>query len=240
MSCEFPFILIGNSTLAFSSGQSWDLLNSWYTDRGPEHRLRLCLADFTNRSFIACATQARRRLAVECHTQLTAANISTIPKYTARFTPIPRSLIWSGKMVIYAIVTNYVYSEFWKRYHYMDHCEWNHCFFLFSWLFFFSLSFLFLGQVWCWSFLGLRNLPFDAFSLKWLQISLGWSSKNQRDSQSFHRYPELNMYYFLSKAWSRFVFTDTSIICYSCCLSWDFSTQFFICAKKPVRIFQRM
>ena len=184
MSCEFPFILIGNSTLAFSSGQSWDLLNSWYTDRGPEHRLRLCLADFTNRSFIACATQARRRLAVECHTQLTAANISTIPKYTARFTPIPRSLIWSGKMVIYAIVTNYVYSEFWKRYHRMDHCEWNHCFFLFSSLFFFSLSFLFLGQVWCWSFLGLRNLPFDAFSLKWLQISLRWSSKNQRDSQS--------------------------------------------------------
>ena len=138
VSWEFPFILIGNSTLAFSRGQSWDLLNSWYTDRGPEHRLRLCLADFTNRSFIACATLARRRLAVECHTQLKATNISTIPKYTARFTPIPRSLIWTGKMVIYAIVTNYVYSEFWKRYHQMDHCEWNHCFFLFSSLFFFS------------------------------------------------------------------------------------------------------
>ena len=76
--------------MAFLSGQSWHLLNSWYTDGGPEHRFRLCLADFTNRSFIACATQARRRLAVECHTQLTAANISTIPKYTARFTPIPQ------------------------------------------------------------------------------------------------------------------------------------------------------
>ena len=26
-----------------------------------------------------------------------------------------------------------------------------------------------------------RNLPFDAFSLKWLQISLGWFSKNWLD-----------------------------------------------------------
>ena len=79
--------------MAFLSGQSWRLLNSWYTDGGPEHRFRLCLAHFTNRSLIACARRARRRLAVEYHTQITAANINTIPKYTARFTPIPRPLI---------------------------------------------------------------------------------------------------------------------------------------------------
>ena len=35
---------------------------------------------------------------------------------------------------------------------------------------FFSLPSL----LWFWSFSGLGNLPFDAFSLKWLQISLGW------------------------------------------------------------------
>ena len=28
-------------------------------------------------------------------------------------------------------------------------------------------------------FSGLKNLPFDSFSVKWLQISLGWLSKNR-------------------------------------------------------------
>ena len=30
---------------------------------------------------------------------------------------------------------------------------------------------------------GLRNLTFDAFSLKWLQISLGWFSKSRLDTR---------------------------------------------------------
>ena len=46
-------------------------------------------------------------------------------------------------------------------------------------LFFFFFSFLFPSLLWFWSFSGLRNMPFDAFSLKWLQISLGWFSKNR-------------------------------------------------------------
>ena len=46
--------------------------------------------------------------------------------------------------------------------------------------FFFLLSFCF-SLLWFWSFLGSRNVPFDAFSHKWLQISLGWFSKNRLD-----------------------------------------------------------
>ena len=43
----------------------------------------------------------------------------------------------------------------------------------------FFFSFLFPSLVWFWSLSGPRNLPFDAFSLKWRQISLGWFSKNR-------------------------------------------------------------
>ena len=45
----------------------------------------------------------------------------------------------------------------------------------------FFLSFPFPSLLWFWSFSGLRNMPFDAFSLKWLQMSLGWFSKNRLD-----------------------------------------------------------
>ena len=47
----------------------------------------------------------------------------------------------------------------------------------------FFFSFPFSSLLWFWSFLGLTNLPCDAFSLKWLQISLGWFSKNRLDIQ---------------------------------------------------------
>ena len=33
---EFPFILIGKSTMTFLTGQSWRVLKSWYTSGGPE------------------------------------------------------------------------------------------------------------------------------------------------------------------------------------------------------------
>ena len=33
--------------------------------------------------------------------------------------------------------------------------------------------------VWFWSWSSPKTLPFDAFSLIWLQISLGWFSKNR-------------------------------------------------------------
>ena len=45
----------------------------------------------------------------------------------------------------------------------------------------FFFSFPFPSLVWFWSFSGLRNMPFGAFSLKRLQISLGWFSKNRLD-----------------------------------------------------------
>ena len=61
------------------------LVHRWF----PEQRFRLCLADFTNRSFIACVTQARRRLVVECHIQVTAANINTIPNTLDASHPSP-------------------------------------------------------------------------------------------------------------------------------------------------------
>ena len=55
---------------------------------------------------------------------------------------------------------------------------------LLSWsppsLFLFLLSFSFVTVI-LEPFSGLRNLPFDALSVKWLQISLGWFSKNRLD-----------------------------------------------------------
>ena len=33
--CEVPFILIGKKTMAFLTDQSWRILKSWYTDKGP-------------------------------------------------------------------------------------------------------------------------------------------------------------------------------------------------------------
>ena len=43
----------------------------------------------------------------------------------------------------------------------------------------FLISFCFVTVI--LELLGLRNRPFDAFSLKWLQILLGWFSKNRWD-----------------------------------------------------------
>ena len=51
---------------------------------------------------------------------------------------------------------------------------WTIVFFLFS-------SFPFPSLPSFWSFSSLKNLPFDAFSLKWLQIWLSWFSKNRVD-----------------------------------------------------------
>ena len=53
--------------------------------------------------------------------------------------------------------------------------------FLFSFPSLFLFCFPFPSLLWFWSFSGLRNMPFDAFSLKWLQMSLGWFSKNWLD-----------------------------------------------------------
>ena len=42
---EFPFILIGKSTMAFLTGQSWCILKSWYIGGSPDQGLWRCFAD---------------------------------------------------------------------------------------------------------------------------------------------------------------------------------------------------
>ena len=44
---EFPFNLIGKSTMAFLTGQSWHILKSWYTGWDPEQRFWHCFIDVT-------------------------------------------------------------------------------------------------------------------------------------------------------------------------------------------------
>ena len=45
---EFSFNLIGKMTIDFSTGQSWLVLKSWYTDGGLQQGFRCCFADRLN------------------------------------------------------------------------------------------------------------------------------------------------------------------------------------------------
>ena len=54
---EFPFILIGKSTMTFLTGQSWHVLKSWYTARGPQQRFQRCFADGLGQSLVSSAVQ---------------------------------------------------------------------------------------------------------------------------------------------------------------------------------------
>jgi len=45
MRFEFPFNLIGKSTMTFLTGQSWRVLKSWYTVGYPEQGFRRCFED---------------------------------------------------------------------------------------------------------------------------------------------------------------------------------------------------
>ena len=56
---EFPFNLIGKSTMAFSTGQSLRVLKSWYTAGGPEGGFRRSLADGLNQRVVSSVAQAR-------------------------------------------------------------------------------------------------------------------------------------------------------------------------------------
>ena len=55
---EFLFNLIGKSTMALISGQSWRVLKSWYTSWGPEQGFRRCFADGLNQSLVSSVAQA--------------------------------------------------------------------------------------------------------------------------------------------------------------------------------------
>ena len=57
MRFEFPFILIGKSTMNFLAGQSWHVFKSWYTGGGPEG-FRRCFADGLNQSLVSSVVQA--------------------------------------------------------------------------------------------------------------------------------------------------------------------------------------
>ena len=50
MRFKFPSNLIGKSTMAFLTGQSWRVLESWYTGGDPEQGFRRCFADGLNQS----------------------------------------------------------------------------------------------------------------------------------------------------------------------------------------------
>ena len=51
MRFEFPLNVIGKSTMAFSTVQSWRVLKSWYTGGSPEQEFRYCFADGLNPKF---------------------------------------------------------------------------------------------------------------------------------------------------------------------------------------------
>ena len=48
---EFPFILIGKSTMAILTSQSWCILKSWNAGGGPGQRFWRCFADGLNQRF---------------------------------------------------------------------------------------------------------------------------------------------------------------------------------------------
>ena len=55
---KFPSNLIGKSTMASFTGQSWRVLKSWYADRGLKQGFWRCFSDVTNLGLITSATEA--------------------------------------------------------------------------------------------------------------------------------------------------------------------------------------
>ena len=54
---EFPFMLIGKTTMAFLAVHSWRVLKSWYTGGDPEQVFRCCFADGLNQSLVSSVAQ---------------------------------------------------------------------------------------------------------------------------------------------------------------------------------------
>ena len=60
---EFLFILlIGKSTMAFLTGQSWHILKSWYPGEGPQQGFWRCFTDGLNQSLVSSVAQAIQKI----------------------------------------------------------------------------------------------------------------------------------------------------------------------------------
>ena len=59
MRFEFPFILIGKSTMAFLASQSWLVLKSWNTGGGLEQGFRRSFADRLKLSLVESLVWSR-------------------------------------------------------------------------------------------------------------------------------------------------------------------------------------
>ena len=55
---EFPFILIVKSTMSFLTGQSLQVIKSWYTGGAPEQGFWCCFAGRLNQSLVSSVGQA--------------------------------------------------------------------------------------------------------------------------------------------------------------------------------------
>ena len=60
---KFPFIFIGKWTMAFLTGQSWNILKSWswYPGGSPEQGFRCCFTDKLNQSKVSSNSVAQAR-----------------------------------------------------------------------------------------------------------------------------------------------------------------------------------
>ena len=65
MHLEFPFNLIGKLTMALLTGQSWQVLKSWYTGGGPEQGFWHCFADRLNQKFISVCDTVFTRISAQ-------------------------------------------------------------------------------------------------------------------------------------------------------------------------------
>ena len=72
---EFPFNMIGKSTMAFLTSQSWCELKSWYTDGDPEQGFWPCFADGLNQSVVSFLVQATPQIIANKNLQGSTAGL---------------------------------------------------------------------------------------------------------------------------------------------------------------------
>ena len=80
---NFHFNLIGKSTMAFLTGQSWRILKSWYRGGSLEKGFRRCFADVLNKSLVLSVAPAT----------LICAEINVTLRFLIRFHEFPRKTL---------------------------------------------------------------------------------------------------------------------------------------------------